>query len=279
MNECFPKRQAVSVIYLFAVSSAKVSCRPLVRVGCNTHARKSDDTLSGFHGEYVYLLYTLTVLPCICLCAGCFMRFRPVLDCPSSLGQLLRTYTTAAGVQNALISYGLSDFTVDGNQRGQAGETRMRRMWGFDLEANHGLLVGLCFCFDSFVTCSRGGAGRGATASTSAWWLTLAAGYRTRRGREGGIFHSHITAHRNQFKHSRSPANMPPDMWRTRRSREESARCVRVCTLLVIGSNVSTLDILFFEAAPKGFYSFVYVLFKNNFTQRERIRRSPERRE
>jgi len=37
-----------------------------------------------------------------------------------------------------LLSYGLSDLTVDGNQTGQAGETRMRKMWGFHSEANHG---------------------------------------------------------------------------------------------------------------------------------------------
>ena len=34
---------------------------------------------------------------------------------------------------------------------------------------------------------------------------------------------------------------------------------MRVGMLLIIGSNVCTLDVLFFEAAPKGFYSFVYV--------------------
>ena len=35
--------------------------------------------------------------------------------------------------------------------------------------------------------------------------------------------------------------------------------CVCVGILLIIGSNVCTLDVLFYEVTPDGFYSFAYV--------------------
>lgn len=136
VSGCFLKRQAVSVIYLFAVSSAKVSCRPLVRVGCSTHARKSDNTLSGFHGEYLYLVYTMTVLPSICLCAGRSMRFRLVLAVISgptaSHTLLLREFKMSSYRAVSKIS----PLMATGGVRW--GEARMRRMWGFRSEANHG---------------------------------------------------------------------------------------------------------------------------------------------
>ena len=96
-------------------------------------------------------------------------------------------------------------------------------------------------------------------ALTSAWWLTPAADYRQRRGREGEIVPSTRSVLRNQFTNYRASACMSPNVRRTWRWGEEGTRCTRVCTLLIIGSNVCILDVLFFEAAPKGFYSFVYV--------------------
>ena len=92
--------------------------------------------------------------------------------------------------------------------------------------------MGLRFCFDSLLECSRGGIRGGVTALILVWWLTPTAGFRTRRGREGGMFHSRVPVHRNQFKHYRSIAHQQVCLWMCD-ERGDSERRVRDACALV----------------------------------------------
>lgn len=102
------------------------------------------------------LCIQLVVLLCVCSCGECSTRFHLVSSRSPATSRLwsnpLLCFLPATGSYQCTSTVRSLGFSIDDNQRewGQAGKTRaMRGPRSFHSEANHALLVGRCFCFDS----------------------------------------------------------------------------------------------------------------------------------